>query len=208
MFIVFEGGDGCGKTTQLKLLADYLKCEGYNVLATKEPGETKAGQLIRKEILLNPDVQKNPYTELFLFEAARSEFVEKVVAPYLAKAYVVISDRHKDSTLAYQGYGRGLDLDEINYMNKLATRGLEPDLTFIIDTNPKTGLEKATTTEFGKKDWFEKENIKFHEKVAQGYREIAKSNPDKYKLIPYIKNGIEEMQQQIRGHVKALLKIE
>jgi len=206
-FITFEGGEGCGKTYQINLLADYLKKKNYELVLTREPGGVETAENIRN-IIQNPDLPKiNPITELLLYEAARSEFTDNLVIPALNEGKIVLSDRYFDSTKAYQGYGNKTDLNIIDLLNKIASNGIPPDLTFVIDISAEQGLKKLTTEEFGKLDKIEQRGLEYHKNVNQGYREIAKQDPERVKLIPFINERPEEMHKLIIKHVNELLKI-
>ncbi len=178
MFITFEGADGCGKSTQLSLLKDYLTKNGFNVLVTREPGAKGLGEKLR-DILLNYDGEVSNRCESFLFLADRAQHIDTIVKPAVDNGYVVLCDRHTDSTVAYQGYGRGLDIERINYLNDLATDGLKPDLTFVFDVDVETSMSRVGS----QKDRMESAGIDFFNKVRQGYLEIAKKEPDRVKVI-------------------------
>lgn len=204
--ITFEGGEGCGKTTQVHLLFDYLKKRNYDVIKTEDPGGIKIAAQIRG-ILLTPSNKLRSETELFLFEAARSELTEKIIVPNLEGGKIILSDRFYDSSIAYQGYGGGIDVRIIEYLNNIATRDISPDLTILIDIDAKKGLERKITQEFGEDDRMEKKELEYHERVNQGFLEIAKREPDRVKVIPYRKGKIEEMHQEILKYVNEFLKI-
>lgn len=178
-FIVFEGGEGTGKTTQIQLLEQKLKQNGFNVLLTREPGGTNCpiGEKIR-QLLKDPENRDMcPETELFLFLASRAQHVQRVIVPHLQRGDIVISDRFFGSTLAYQHFGRGLfNLEEVKKINNFATGGLEPDLTILLDIDPKTGLDRIK--ENIKKDRLDSENLEFHKKVRSGYLSLAKIKPN------------------------------
>lgn len=179
MFISFEGIDKSGKTTQSSLLAQYLKERGYEVVRTSEPGGTKLGTII-KEILLGPSHAKMSKTsELFLYLADRAEHVEKIVKPALNHRKIVISDRFADASIAYQGYGRGLQTHWIKELNRIATQGMFPDITFFLDVSPSVARQRGE-----EKDRMENEGINFHQRVYQGYLELAKSHPERIKVVP------------------------
>ena len=190
LFITFEGIEGCGKTTQAGMLRDYLEGRGVSVLLVREPGSTEKGERIR-EILLNTEGEGlNPWAELFLYEASRAQLISTVIVPALEEGKVVISDRFTDSTLAYQGYGRGLDIDAIASLNRWASLGITPNLTFLIDCTPLVGLQRAwgrinsrATPGKHKEDRFEKEDLEFHQRVREGYLKIAEAQPQRIRLI-------------------------
>lgn len=178
LFITFEGADGCGKTTQLNKLSEYLTNKGYSVLVTREPGAKGLGEQLR-EILLNYDGVVSDRCESFLFLADRAQHVDTIVKPALANGKIVLCDRHTDSTVAYQGYGRGLDISQINMLNNIATSGLKPDLTFVLDVDVKTSMQRV-----GKeKDRMENAGEDFFNRVRNGYIQIAQNEPQRVKII-------------------------
>ena len=191
LFITFEGGDGCGKTTQIKLLNEYLKNKGYKTLLTREPGSIGLGEKVR-EILLNYDGEVSPVCESFLFLADRAQNVDCIIKPALEEGTIVICDRHTDSSVAYQGYGRGLDIDRINMLNNIATSGLKPDLTIVLDVDVETSQARVGS----EKDRMESAGIEFFERVRQGFLEIAKQEPDRVKVVDS-KQSIEDIHKQI-----------
>lgn len=172
MFITLEGGEGVGKTTQQALLALQLRQAGYPCLCTREPGGTALGRALR-EILLHGD-PLTPLAELFLYAADRAEHVQKCILPALAAGQVVVCDRFTDSTLAYQGYGRGLDLQQVRQLNHLATGGLQPHLTLWLDLPPEVGLARS-----GLADRLEQERLEFHRRVHQGFQTLAAAEPQR-----------------------------
>ena len=178
MFITFEGADGCGKTTQIKLIDEYLRSKGYKTLLTREPGSKGLGEKIR-EILLNYDGEVSSRCESFLFLADRAQHVDCIIKPALQEGTIVLCDRHTDSTVAYQGYGRGLDIEEIKKLNALATGGLKPDLTIVFDVDIETSLARVGKN----KDRMESSGIEFFKKVREGFLEIAKEEPQRVKVI-------------------------
>ena len=169
LFITFEGADGCGKTTQLNLLKEYLQQNNYEVVLTREPGGKGLGEKVR-EILLNYDGEVSDRCESFLFLADRAQNIDVIVNPAVDAGKIVLCDRHTDSTVAYQGYGRGLDIERINKLNDIAANGRKPDLTFVFDIDTETSMKRV-----GKeKDRMESAGLEFHNRVRQGYLEIAK----------------------------------
>ncbi len=191
LFITFEGGDGCGKTTQIKLLDEYLRNKGYKTLLTREPGSKGLGVKLR-EILLNYDGEVSPTCESFLFLADRAQHVDCIIKPALKEGVVVLCDRHTDSTVAYQGYGRGLDLEQIHKLNKIATSGLKPDLTIVLDVDVETSQKRVGA----EKDRMESAGIEFFQKVRKGFLEIAKQEPERVKVVDSTQS-IEEIHKQI-----------
>lgn len=191
LFITFEGGDGCGKTTQIKLLDEYLRNKGYETLLTREPGSKGLGIKLR-EILLNYDGEVSPRAESFLFLADRAQHVDCIIKPALEKGIIVLCDRHTDSTVAYQGYGRGLDLEQIYKLNEIATNGLKPDLTIVLDVDVETSQKRVGS----EKDRMESAGVEFFERVRKGFLEIAKLEPERVKVVDSTQT-IEEIHKQI-----------
>ncbi len=178
LFITFEGADGCGKTTQLMLMAKYLKEHGTDVLVTREPGAKGLGEKLR-EILLNYDGEVSSQAEAFLFLADRAQHMDVIIKPAVAAGKIVLCDRHTDSTVAYQGYGRGIDISRINMLNDIATGGRKPDLTIVFDVDVETSLARV-----GKeKDRMENAGMEFFNRVRNGYLQIAKQEPERVKVI-------------------------
>ncbi len=177
-FVTFEGGEGSGKSTHIKHLAGILKKEKINFQIFYEPGSTRLGEKIRN-ILLHNKGRIYPRTELFLYLAARAQFVEDKLLPALQKKQVVICDRFSDSTLVYQGYGLGLNPNAIKPILQYAAFGIMPDLTFILKVPPKEGLLRIKR----KKDRIEKRNMVFHKKLQKGYIQLAKHEPQRVKII-------------------------
>ena len=178
LFITFEGADGCGKTTQLNLLREYLINKNFDVLVTREPGAKGLGEKLR-DILLNYNGEVSNRCESFLFLADRAQHIDTIVKPALAKGQIILCDRHTDSTVAYQGYGRGIDIEQINRLNEIATDGLKPDLTFVFDIDIETSMLRVGT----EKDRMESAGNDFFNRVRNGYLEIAKNEPQRVKVI-------------------------
>ena len=199
LFITFEGADGCGKTTQMRLLADYLKTQGLEVVLTREPGGKGLGEKVR-EILLNYDGEVSDRCESFLFLADRAQNIDIIVNPAVEQGKIVLCDRHIDSTVAYQGYGRGLDLDRIKMLNNLATNGRKPDLTIVFDIDVETSMKRVGS----EKDRMESAGIEFHNKVRNGYLEIAKEEPDRIKVVDACKT-IEEVFEEVKEIIKNIM---
>jgi dTMP kinase len=190
-FISFEGIEGTGKSTQAKLLQQGLLGLGYEVILTEEPGGTLISLRIR-EILLSVDhTNMKPLTELLLYNAARAQHIEEVILPALNRGAVVITDRFTDSTFAYQGYGRGIDLDLLESIDKIATNGLRPDITVLLDLDVETGLKR--NRRINKTDRLELEDVEFHERVRKGYHELAAKEPERIKVLD-ASVGIEELK--------------
>ncbi|MCB4791812.1 MAG: dTMP kinase [Elusimicrobia bacterium] len=211
LFITFEGGDGSGKSTQLELLVKYIKDKknfGYNgVISIREPGGSNISDNIRK-ILLNPEYSVDPLAELLLYEANRAQNVKYCVIPNLENNIIVICDRFTDSTLAYQGYARGLDLKMIKTLNTIAAHGIIPDLTIYLDFPIKNALQKARglrKESYENGDRIEREDICFHNKVRDGFLTLAKSDPERIKVIN-VAEEINETHKKIVSVVNRLLK--
>ncbi|GBE06369.1 MAG TPA: dTMP kinase [Nitrospirae bacterium] len=179
-FISFEGIEGSGKSTQAKLAADYLKGKGRDVLITEEPGGTKISRKIRG-ILLDAGNNMDPLTELLLYNSARAQHVREIIYPALTRGIIVITDRFSDSTLAYQGYARGIDLAVIKTLDDIVAPDLKPSLTFLLDMDVEEGLRRNRAAK--KEDRFELETVEFHKKVRNGYHQIAVEEPDRIKII-------------------------
>lgn len=191
LFITFEGPDGCGKTTQMNLLAQYFEKKGKKVVLTREPGGKGLGEKVR-EILLNYNGEVSDRCESFLFLADRAQNIDIIVKPAVKQGEIVLCDRHIDSTVAYQGYGRGLDINEINMLNNLATGGKKPDLTLVFDVDVETSMKRV-----GKeKDRMESAGIDFHNRVRNGYLELAKQEPTRIKVLDATKT-IEEIHEKV-----------
>ena len=178
LFITFEGADGCGKTTQIRLLDEYLRAKGKTTILTREPGAKGLGVKLR-EILLNYEGEVSPNCESFLFLADRAQHVDCIIKPALKEGKIVLCDRHTDSTAAYQGYGRGINLEEIKKLNEIAVSGLKPDLTIVFDIDIETSLSRVGN----EKDRMESAGVEFFNRVRNGYLEIAKQEPDRVKII-------------------------
>ncbi|MCJ7507350.1 MAG: dTMP kinase [candidate division Zixibacteria bacterium] len=185
--ITFEGIDGCGKTTHSKKLKDYLLKKGYKVLLLREPGGEKIAEKIRRILLSDKNKKIAPLAELFLYNASRAQLVETVVLPALKDGKMVICDRFYDSTLAYQGYGRGLNKGVIKCLNQIAANGIIPNLTILIDLPPLVALKRKGKTGVIK-DRLEQENLDFHKKVRNGYLKIASINKRRFRIVDAKRN--------------------
>jgi len=178
-FITFEGGEGSGKSTQARLLLK--KLEGQNVpsVLTHEPGGTPLGDKLRKVLKTKGEAQISPRAELLLFAASRAQLMDELIRPALAEGKWVICDRFTHSTIVYQGYGRGLDLSTVESINSMATQGIEPDLTILLDIAPEQGLRRRQSLG----DRFELEDLSFHRKVRDGYLQMASAEPDRWLVL-------------------------
>ena len=179
LFITFEGGEGCGKSTQSRLLLKKLEQQNVPVILTHEPGGTALGNELRRTLKRKRDSSISPHAELFLLAASRAQLVAEVIRPALEEGKVVICDRFTHSTMVYQGYGRGLDFTAIKMVNNMATRYLDPDLIILLDISPKQGLARKQSL----KDRFELEGLSFHRRVSDGYLKMAAAEPDRWLVI-------------------------
>lgn len=209
--ISFEGGDGSGKSTQLRLLASYLATQGKVCLCTREPGGTTLGRMIRQVLLEVGGEEISSATELFLYLADRAQHVQEVIQPALKGERLVLCDRFTDSTLAYQGYGRGVDLDMLRRLNQIASYGIAPDVTFLLDCPVEVGLSRASHRVVGRRsgkrreDRFEREKVEFHEKVRRGFLKLARAEPERFYLLD-ASRSIQEVHEEIRRIVDRRLK--
>jgi len=177
-FITFEGSEGCGKSTQSKLLYQYLKRKGYKVIYLREPGGTKISERIR-EILLDPKNHMNPICEMLLYMAARAQVVNNIIKPAVAKGKIVVCDRFLDSTIAYQGYGLGIDIGFIKKVGAFVASGAKPDLTIFLDLPVKKGLKHRHLV----KDRIERRSLAYHGRVRNGYLKLAALEPKRIKIV-------------------------
>jgi dTMP kinase len=203
MFITLEGPEGSGKTSQMPALAEYLQDAGYDVLITREPGGTPVGDQIRDVLMNLKNVSIVPRTEILLFLAARAQHVEGVIKPALAAGKIVLCDRFGDSTLAYQGYGHKTDLDILRTLLAFSTGGLTPDITLLLDIPVQDGMARKVEncTEWNRLDAYAEA---FHERVRQGYFQLAEEEPDRWVVIDARKTK-EEVQEAMRSAVTARL---
>jgi len=203
VFITLEGPDGSGKTTQAHLLAEWLRERGHEVVMTREPGGTDVGDQIRT-VLHDPDnTAMDARTEILLYSASRAQHVAQRIRPALATGAIVVSDRYADSTLAYQGYGRGLDLEALRTITAFATGDLTPDLTLYLDIVPQEGLQRRR---MGGGEWnrMDAQALEFYQRVRAGYLELAKQEPERWVMIDAARSA-EEVQTEIRTLVRARL---
>lgn len=180
-FITIEGVEGAGKSTQAARLADSLRRDGHEVVLTREPGGTELGRSLRTLLLDESSLAPTPQTELLLYLADRAEHVQRLIRPALERGAVVIADRFSDSMLAYQGHGRGVDIDTVRQLDDFARGGIEPALTIVLDLPPEDGLERIRATRSA--DRLENEDIEFHHRVRGGFQTIATEQPDRVKVL-------------------------
>jgi dTMP kinase len=204
LFIVFEGGEGCGKSTQTRALYRRLSKDGFRAVLTREPGGTRLGERVRRYLKQTGETRISPLAELFLIATARAQLVSEIIRPELEKGKMVICDRFTPSTLAYQGYGRGLNTDALREVNDIATDGMSPDLIVLLDIPIEDGLGRKKSKE---RDRFESESLAFHARVRRGYLDIAKADPERW-LVVDGRLPKKEIEKMIWGKVSILLKRE
>jgi dTMP kinase len=198
LFLTFEGPEGAGKSTQTRLLAGWLQEQGISVVETREPGGTRLGQGIR-QLLLHQD-QMCAEAEYLLYSADRAEHMQTLIRPALAQGQIVLCDRWLDSSLAYQGFGRGLKLDWLWAVAEGAVQGMQPDKTFLFDLPPEVGL-----TRLDNPDRLEREAIEFHRRVRQGYLKLAAGEPERFVVLDATQTP-QTLQAQLREHLHSLLQ--
>jgi dTMP kinase len=199
VFVCFEGGEGAGKSTQTRALESWLRSEGHVVRLTFEPGDTEVGRRVRQIVLDPATGDLSDRTETLLYAADKAEHVDTVVLPALERGEVVITDRYVDSSLAYQGAGRALDLGEVEQVQRWATRDLRPHLTVVLDLAPEHGLGR-----FAERDRIEGESVEFHERVRKAFVEMASADPDHY-LVVDAGRPVDDIATQVRRRVEPLL---
>ncbi len=209
-FITLEGIEGSGKSTQIALLAKYLQSLGMPLVLTREPGGTPIGDEVRK-ILLDPaNTTLDPKAELLLYAASRAQHLKEIIVPHLEKG-VVLCDRFADATLAYQGYGRGLDIDLIRRLDTIVCAGLRPDLTILLDIDAATGVARArgrnNSRGLDREARFENEAIAFHERVRQGYLTLARAEPDRIRIVE-ASRPMDAIQAEMRKIVAKELRVQ
>jgi dTMP kinase len=193
-FISLEGIEGTGKSTQAKLLSDYLKEKGFDVVLTEEPGGTQIGLRIRELLLSVEHKGMTAVTELLLYNASRSQHIREIILPAISRGAIVITDRFTDSTIAYQGFGRGIDQGLIDSIDLIATGRLRPDITILLDLDAEVGLKR--NKRINKTDRLELEDLEFHQRVRNGYNNLAEKEPERIKLID-ASAGIQEIHNRI-----------
>ncbi|SHK17302.1 dTMP kinase [Paramaledivibacter caminithermalis] len=204
IFITFEGPDGSGKTTQIKLLEKYFKKKGYDILVTREPGGTDISEQIRNIILDKKNIEMHKITEALLYAASRAQHVAQIIKPALLEGKVIICDRFVDSSLVYQGIGRELGIEFIKRINDMATEGTEPDITFLMKISPQFGLKrKFSTDECNRLDM---EKIEFHNRVYEGYLRLEDLYPERIIGIDAVKS-IEEIHGDITRIIDEKIKL-
>lgn len=200
-FITFEGPEGCGKSTQSRLLYRYLR-KSYDCVYTREPGGTKLGERLRRIILSADGTGISDLSELFLFETCRCQIVSEIVKPALFKNRLVVCDRFSDATFSYQGFGSGLPFDVIRALDRVATGGLKPDLTILLDIDEKRGLKRAMKKGA---DRMERKQLAFHRRVRLGYLELARRESDRIKVVR-VDGNIDKIQEAVRREVERAIQ--
>lgn len=209
MFITFEGIEGCGKSTQIKFLAEYLRIQGQEVLLTREPGGCSIADQIRSMLLDAANREMVPVTELMLYASARAQHVAEVIQPALKRQTLVLCDRFSDATRAYQAFGRGIERQTIETLNSLACSGLDPDVTVLLDCPVEVGLQRARQRIEGssgpREERFELESLAFHQKVRDGYLQLAAEEPQRFIVID-AQGTPEQIAERIQGEIVRRLK--
>jgi len=195
LFITFEGPEGSGKSSQIPILRDFLIKAGYTVLCTREPGGTSIGDQIRTVLLNNQNVEMHPRTEILLFQASRAQLIEQLIIPRIILGEIVICDRYADSTLAYQGYGHQVDMDQLRAIVEFATSGLKPNLTLLLDLDIQLGLQRRRKD--GDVNRLDKFVIDFHQRVRWGYHQLVKADPDRWVVID-ASRSFEDVQKDLQ----------
>jgi dTMP kinase len=201
LFVTFEGGDGAGKSTQLLAIAERARAGDTEVVTCREPGGTPLGERLR-EALFGLEIAPEPLTELLTFEAARAELAATVIRPALEREALVLCDRFADSTVAYQGYGRGLDVQMIRALNQVATGGLAPDRTVLLDVSPEAGRGRNSK---GATDYLEREVLEFHNRVREGFLTLARTEPERWLVIDGTQSQ-EAISEEVWRRISPLLK--
>jgi len=201
-FITFEGSEGSGKSTQINMIKRYLRGKGKKVLFVREPGGVRISEMIRKILLDVKNTEMGSECETLLYMSARAQLVEEVVKPALKQGKIVLCDRFLDSTVVYQGFGAGIDINEIKRIGRFAIQNIRPDLTIVFDIPTKTGLSRIK----GVKDRIEKRTIHYHDKVRNGYLKLAKSEPKRIKVIKVNKDK-NQIHEIVKDKIKRALKI-
>jgi dTMP kinase len=210
LFISFEGVEGCGKSTQVKMAAEALDRLDRPCLKTEEPGGSALGKEIRRVLLNRSRLDISAETELLLFMADRAQHIREVVLPALAAEKIVLCDRFADATIAYQGFGRGMDIEMIERLNRFVCGDLKPDLTFLFDLPVETGLERAVARESrirpsAREDRFESEAPEFHRRVREGYLALARREPKRFRIIDGMKS-IAAVHEEVLSAVEEIIK--
>lgn len=203
LFITVEGTDGSGKTTQINFIRNYMEEKGYDVILTREPGGTRIGEKIRSIILDPENKEMDNITEMLLYASARAQIITELIKPAMGKGKIVICDRFVDSSYAYQGYGRGIDIDLITKVNNIATCGVMPDITFWFDISPEAALNRRISSSLP--DRIEREKLEFYNKVYKGYKILADMYPERIKRIDATRN-VDEVSDVVKSWLDKVVK--
>ena len=204
LFITVEGTDGSGKTTQIQLMKQYLENRGYAVILTREPGGTQVSEKIRDLVLDKENSDITPITEMILYAASRAQHVSQLIKPALEEGKVVICDRFVDSSYAYQGFGRNIDLRAIADVNRIAVDGIIPDITFFLDIDAETAIKRRVAAT--EADRIEQEKLDFHKNVYEGYKKLSVLYPERIKTID-AERTVEEVADEIKEHLIGIIEI-
>ncbi|MCJ7701624.1 MAG: dTMP kinase [Anaerolineales bacterium] len=203
MFITLEGPEGSGKTSHIPILRDHLQAAGYTVFCTREPGGTSIGDQIREVLLANKNTEMHPRTEILLFQASRAQLVEQEIIPRIQRGEIVLCDRYADSTIAYQGYGHRINLEQLGSIVDFATGGLKPNLSLLLDLDVEVGLKRRMKDgDVNRLDAFE---LEFHQRVRAGYHQLVTSEPDRWVVID-ANQAFETVQLDLQNVISAWLK--
>ena len=202
IFITFEGIEGCGKSTHSALLYNHLKKLYQDCIHTREPGGTKLGEALRRTLLHSKDIEISDLAELFLFEAARSQIVKELICPALEEKKIIVCDRFSDATFSYQGFGGKVPVKTIEVLDRIATVGLKPDITILLDVDTETGLRRAKAKGI---DRMEKKCLAYHNRVRAGYLKLARANPGRIKVIK-VRDDIGVTQNLVRDEVERAIQ--
>jgi dTMP kinase len=205
MFITFEGPEGGGKTTQIRLLEQALTAQGHRVLVTREPGGTAIGNGIRTLLLDAANTAMSERAEALLFNAARAQLVEEIIRPALVKQQIVLCDRYADSTLAYQGFGRGLAIEQLTTLISFATGGLQPDLTIFLAIDAAAGIERKRQIAGTEWNRLEEEDLAFHQRVAAGFKQLISAEPHRWLVVDAVQS-LDQVHQAIRQGVEQFMQ--
>ncbi len=207
VFITLEGPEGAGKTTVAQHVAERLRAAGYPVILTREPGGTPVGDQVRQVLLTHHNADMTPEAEILLFSASRAQLVRQVIKPALERSTIVVCDRYADSTLAYQGYGRGLNLNVLRHITDFATGGLRPDLTILLDVEPEVGLARRRRASESGAEWnrLDNETLNFFQRVRAGYLALAREEPSRWRIVD-ASRPLEDVLEEVWRIVKVWLQ--
>lgn len=206
LFLSFEGIEGCGKTTQVLLLREWVAAQGREITIVREPGGTDLSERIRDLLLQSGGDPVDEWAELCLYEASRAQLLKEVIRPALSRGAVVVADRFADASVAYQGAGRGLGVEPVRRVNRLVTRGLQPRRTYLLDLDPATGLQRVRLRSSGALDRLESEPLSFHGKVRDCYVQMAAREPDRFRILDATL-PVDRLAARIREDLRGILRV-